>query len=179
MDTQKFDALVKNLASGASRRSVIGGLFGGALGISGLSRAAGAPADKVDICHYDDETGLFHLINVSGNALDAHINHGDHRFGEFPCDSDQTLGEDGCSCVCTSDPGVCEYHQQLSENGCSCICAVYESPEGACYWMENYTGDFCWLPTAWDEGQCFQMNSCGDGGGQSGGGCYAWLTTTA
>jgi len=39
--------------------------------------AAAAPAPKVDVCHYDADTGLFHLINISGNAFDAHMAHGD------------------------------------------------------------------------------------------------------
>jgi len=77
MDTRKIDAIARNLASATSRRSVVGGLLGGALAVAGLSRAAGAPADKVDICHYDDETDTYQLINVSGNAVEAHMNHGD------------------------------------------------------------------------------------------------------
>ena len=35
-----------------------------------------APAPKVDVCHRTGD-GEFHLINVSGNALDAHLAHGD------------------------------------------------------------------------------------------------------
>ena len=34
------------------------------------------PADKVDVCHREGN-GEFHLINVSENALDAHMAHGD------------------------------------------------------------------------------------------------------
>lgn len=77
MDSSKFDAIAKSLAAGKNRRTVIGGIFAGALAMSGLSRAAGAPADKVSICHYDAEADAFELINVSGNALDAHLAHGD------------------------------------------------------------------------------------------------------
>lgn len=37
-----------------------------------------AKADKVDICHFDEDTGTFSVINISGNAVDKHIaNHGD------------------------------------------------------------------------------------------------------
>ena len=32
---------------------------------------------KVDICHYDEYTGEFHTINVSENAVEAHLAHGD------------------------------------------------------------------------------------------------------
>ena len=38
-------------------------------------------AAKVDVCHLDDE-GAYHLINVSGNALSAHIAHGDGQPGD-------------------------------------------------------------------------------------------------
>jgi hypothetical protein len=47
-----------------------------------------------------------------------------------------------------------------------------------CYWMENSSGQFYWVPApqtpAPSKSQCYQLNSCGDGGGQSGGGCYKW-----
>lgn len=44
--------------------------------------ALAAPAPKVDVCHYDADGGVFHKINISGNALDAHIAHGDAVPGE-------------------------------------------------------------------------------------------------
>lgn len=34
-------------------------------------------ANKVDICHYDADDGTWHIINVSANAQNAHLNHGD------------------------------------------------------------------------------------------------------
>jgi hypothetical protein len=44
---------------------------------------AGAdPAGKTDVCHYDADTGLYHLINISENALRAHLNHGDSQPGD-------------------------------------------------------------------------------------------------
>jgi len=39
--------------------------------------AVAAPAEKIDICHYDADTDLFKLINISGNAFDRHMAHGD------------------------------------------------------------------------------------------------------
>lgn len=39
------------------------------------------PAPKVDVCHRKGN-GSFHLINVSGNALAAHIDHGDGQPGD-------------------------------------------------------------------------------------------------
>lgn len=37
------------------------------------------PAAKVDICHYDAEIDAFRLISVNGNALGAHLDHGDYE----------------------------------------------------------------------------------------------------
>lgn len=51
-------------------------------------------------------------------------------------------------------------------------CAVYEAT--GCYWMENYTGRYCWIPVARSEVQCYRLDSCSGGLGWSGGGCYKW-----
>lgn len=48
----------------------------------------------------------------------------------------------------------------------------------SCYWMENYD-DFSWVAAPQGElskQQCYNLNSCGEGGGQSGGGCYKWAS---
>jgi hypothetical protein len=51
---------------------------GGDRGVS-----ADAPADKVDVCHYSADDDGFHLISISGNALEVHIeNHGDVMPGD-------------------------------------------------------------------------------------------------
>ena len=50
----------------------------------------------------------------------------------------------------------------------------------SCYWMENYSGKNQWIetgiPTIED---CFAANSCGEGLGQSGGGCYKWAASAS
>ena len=52
-------------------------------------------------------------------------------------------------------------------------CAVHEL-EG-CYWMENTSGNYCWVPwTDTDLAQCKRLDSCDGGDGWSGGGCYKW-----
>ena len=52
------------------------------------------PAPKVDVCHFDQETGEYHTINISMNAWPAHEAHGDY------------MGE----CVTTNCEGsLCEY----------------------------------------------------------------------
>ena len=49
----------------------------------GVVAAAGAaPAPKVDVCHQTSGAPGYILINVSDNAFDAHIAHGDAAPGE-------------------------------------------------------------------------------------------------
>jgi hypothetical protein len=42
-----------------------------------VGTVSAAPAKKVDVCHLDKDTGIYHLINISSNALAAHMAHGD------------------------------------------------------------------------------------------------------
>lgn len=44
--------------------------------------AVGRPADKVDVCHRTGN-GSFHEINISANALPAHLRHGDILVDEY------------------------------------------------------------------------------------------------
>lgn len=51
--------------------------------VAAMAAAAGAaPAEKVDVCHLDADTGTYHLINISENAFEAHVAHGDASPGE-------------------------------------------------------------------------------------------------
>lgn len=47
-----------------------------------------------------------------------------------------------------------------------------------CFWMENYSGQYKWVPTdrASSKEECYALDSCDGGLGQSGGGCYKWAT---
>lgn len=58
------------------------------------SQGTGAPqssASKVDVCHRSGRG--FHLINVSGNALQAHLAHGDGQpHGPVPGTTDRVFG---------------------------------------------------------------------------------------
>lgn len=177
MDSKRFDGMAKSLAIGKSRRSVIGGLFGGALAITGLSRASAAPASKVDICHYDADNDVFFRINVSSNSLSGHLGHGDFKASDLWCDTDQQIAEGGCSCECINPVDSCPRYTQLSESGCSCTCPVLTSEEPRCYWMETSSGSSCWTTDYADgltEAQCSARNAgCGLGGA-----CYGWGTTT-
>lgn len=38
---------------------------------------SGAPAGKVDVCHFSTDTGEYIKINISENAFQAHVEHGD------------------------------------------------------------------------------------------------------
>lgn len=51
--------------------------------------------------------------------------------------------------------------------------------KGSCYWMENYSGNYYWIPASEvgvikDIYQCYVLDSCDGGLGRSGGGCYKW-----
>ena len=35
------------------------------------------PKSKVNVCHYDADADTWKTININGNALEAHLNHGD------------------------------------------------------------------------------------------------------
>ena len=42
-----------------------------------------AAATKVDVCHYDKDADVYILINISDNAFDSHVAHGDAAPGEL------------------------------------------------------------------------------------------------
>ena len=51
---------------------------------------------------------------------------------------------------------------------------------GKCFWMENYTGNYTWVDAPYgnvDKEECYALDSCDGGLGQSGGGCYKWAIT--
>jgi hypothetical protein len=53
---------------------------------AGAATVFGSPQGKQDICHQTGN-GSYHLINVSGNAVPAHLRHGDvlpDEYGECP-----------------------------------------------------------------------------------------------
>lgn len=61
----------------------------GALAFAVPSVASAAKADKVSICHWDEDAQLFKVISVSGNAVASHMaNHGDTTPGTWYTDAD-------------------------------------------------------------------------------------------
>ena len=57
-------------------------------------------------------------------------------------------------------------------------CAVHTGT--GCYWMENESGRYCWVPAQWadDYEGCYAMDSCDGGKGESNGGCYKWADSS-
>ena len=52
------------------------------LAMSTLSLGMAGAAPKVDACHYDADADAYHLINISENAFQKHLDHGDAAPGE-------------------------------------------------------------------------------------------------
>lgn len=53
---------------------------------AGTATVFGSPQGKVDICHLTGN-GSYHIINVSANAMPAHLAHGDvlpDEYGDCP-----------------------------------------------------------------------------------------------
>jgi len=50
-----------------------------------------------------------------------------------------------------------------------------------CYWMENTSGQFNWVPAGWapSKTDCYKQDSCSGGLGESGGGCYKWALSAS
>lgn len=46
----------------------------------------------------------------------------------------------------------------------------------ACYWLSNEGQGWVKFDHVATKQECFNLNSCGPGGGASGGGCYKWAT---
>lgn len=70
-------------------------------------------ANKIDVCHYSEEDGSWHVINISPNALAAHQAHGD----AVDMDGDGFFDkENGCSDVdCDGDT------KYDPDNSCRCV----------------------------------------------------------
>ena len=110
-------------------------VFAVTLGVySLLTSPAHAEANKADVCHAEGN-GSFHLINISGRAVGAHLAHGDGLPGDpVPGDPSSVFG-DACeilqasSCPCDfSSTGLAEVG--IDGAGDDCALSVDE-PEPA------------------------------------------------
>lgn len=58
-------------------------------------------------------------------------------------------------------------------------CASLHRQKGACYWMTQDGSQWVSAPEVETKTQCFALDSCSGGQGQSGGGCYKWSKSAA
>jgi hypothetical protein len=69
------------------KRLLVGSLIpASVLAAASAATVMGAPQGKVDVCHLTGN-GSYHMINVSANALPAHLRHGDvlpDEYGDCP-----------------------------------------------------------------------------------------------
>lgn len=162
-----------------------------------------ASAGNVSICHYSAEDAAFHVIAVSAKAVAKHFqNHGDSYPAAYWIDADGDGYGDagGATDVCpnsgfvanaddcndqdgASNPGASESCGDGIDNNCDGLtddncsaCDTNVTQGTGCYWMENFSGNFCFIPAgnASDINACFALDSCSGGLGYSGGGCYKW-----
>jgi Dictyostelium (slime mold) repeat len=100
MDGRQFDKLTKALATGVSRRRVLRGAVGSAIGgmVSLIRIRGGSAGDKVVVCHLTGSaTNPVVQIEVSVNAIPAHEAHGDVIAPDFATDVNNC---GGCGIVC-------------------------------------------------------------------------------
>jgi hypothetical protein len=154
MDNERFDALIRALGNGATRRGALG-LLAGAAGLAlGEAEArrrnrrgsrANVPVGKVTICHHDQDTDTWHPITISANALDAHAKHGDFQYdvAQGQCCTNADCGASG-KCTITVDgagtgsgtcgcpvASVCNSVQSCG-SGSGCVCASTADAGNAC-----------------------------------------------
>jgi hypothetical protein len=60
--------------------------------------SVGAGGIKVDVCH-NEGNGTYHLINISDNAFDSHVAHGDASPGDPVPGMDGYVFDDACNVV--------------------------------------------------------------------------------
>src|SRR4051812_2899491 len=117
MDGNRFDELIRGLASSRSRRGVLKTMSAAALGAVGLGRTTlvDAANDKVTICHKPD-TPAEKTMDVPTSALGGHLGHGDYK---GPCCKDKTCPTDQCNtATCNNATGACSL--QPKANGTTC-----------------------------------------------------------
>lgn len=98
--------------------------------------APNAAADKTDVCHWDDDTGTWARLSVSGRAVPAHLDHGDGvPGGSVPGPEGRTF-DAGCTPVspfhqwCQSIPGG--HLPSVQAPGIyTCLGSVFQSGGGA------------------------------------------------
>lgn len=165
MDDKHFDNLTRAFAAGHSRRGFLRGAIAGASALTLVGwRGASAENSKTQICHLGDD-GAYSLIEVSDNAVGAHLGHGDGLLGSQDhcsscgdaCTGYETCGGGGtdgqCGCTPTFTESDCDGVTcgEFSD-GCggtvTCGCTGYETCGGAevdgqCGCTPNVTEENC------------------------------------
>ena len=185
MDDLKFDSVARQIATSASRRSLLRGMAAGALGAIGL-RQTGAFAqdrERVTICHLTPR-GDYRQISVIPEAVRTHEEHsGDTINPDFAsnencggcgivCPEGQTCGGNGTPGVCAEEPGIeCPLFYISSGdqclNPCEATLQIFQVVEGmatnTCYpgtgacVVASGTRDAC--PASYADSQCLQIRS--------------------
>ena len=82
-----------------------------------------AKASKVDVCHSTgSESNPYNVINISGNALDAHLNHGDEIAGGSVLD-ENCEPVSGCPCFSLEELRAIDWFDLADNPGCDPCCA--------------------------------------------------------
>ena len=196
MDGDRFDRFTKGLGEERSRRDLLkllGAATLGAAGLAGIRRGAeAAPPPRVGVCHLTGNANMpYSYIMVSPSMASSLEKRGDTVNPDFSSDADH-CGSCGHSCwdewmpdhayaVC--DQGSCTYacdDGYYDDGYGNCItdspCQLYSFEANTCFWMENYSGNYCWVPAERSFTNCQASDSCSPGGGAypGPGGCYKW-----
>ena len=110
MDSKRFDDLIRRLGRKQSRRSVLRtGAGAAAVAIAAKATATlAAPKPKVQICHFTGSaTNPVNLIEVSQNAVQAHLDHGDTEYGNC-CTDEVCITPNPCT-IDSCQGGWCDY----------------------------------------------------------------------
>ncbi len=173
MDDNRFDAFTRRLATGRSRRAVLRGLVGGgaALVADRSVTLLAAQPDTVAVCHLDDETGTYQVLDLPSAAVSAHLEHGDFLFGGC-CTNADCDGGDACTQPATCQEGVCIPGASVTCSVTDDCYAAFCDPVTGC--EQTYRGDgqrcgilddvcfdgACCTPYC-PSGNCFEADSCG------------------
>lgn len=117
MDQDRFDAIIRSLASGGNRRTLlrrmISGVLGGVLAVTGGE--ALAAAGRVRICHFPPGRARRGVVKiVPRDTLQTHLRHGDFRITgsarrtSAACQTQCRGGRAWCDGICCSSGQSCE-----------------------------------------------------------------------
>ena len=108
--------------------------------LTGINQAMAEPRDKVDICHLNEDTGLWELININGNAVGKHLENHDDGLPDTTTTQSGTNLNNSCEEIL---PACGNCLEERSETGCE---------QADCEAIVSGLDGFCIL-TAWDS-QC-------------------------